>query len=296
MRNKRFTRQYYLLLIPGFLWLLLFSIIPMFGIVMAFQDFNPGKGIFGSPFIGLDNFRYMLKLKDVKSIFFNTVFISMLKIVANLAVPMIFALLLNELRYKKLAKPIQTIVYLPHFISWVVFASILLNIFGYNGPINTILSMFGVDPVLFWGRPNLFPYLVAGTDVWKEFGYNTIIYLAALTGIDPGLHEAAALDGAGRFRRLLHITLPGIKTTVILLVVLSLRNVLNAGFDQIFILYNPLVYSTGDIIDTWVYRMGILNMQYSLSTAVGLLKSVVSLILISTSYFLAKKFAGYNLF
>ena len=296
MRNKRFTRQYYLLLIPGFLWLLLFSIIPMFGIVMAFQDFNPGKGIFGSPFIGLDNFRYMLKLKDVKGIFFNTVFISMLKIVGNLAVPMIFALLLNELRYKKLAKPIQTIVYLPHFISWVVFASILLNIFGYNGPINTILSMFGVDPVLFWGRPNLFPYLVAGTDVWKEFGYNTIIYLAALTGIDPGLHEAAALDGAGRFRRLLHITLPGIKTTVILLVVLSLRNVLNAGFDQIFILYNPLVYSTGDIIDTWVYRMGILNMQYSLSTAVGLLKSVVSLILISTSYFLAKKFAGYNLF
>ncbi|WP_313560574.1 ABC transporter permease subunit, partial [Ruminiclostridium cellobioparum] len=218
------------------------------------------------------------------------------KMAGNLIVPLIFAILLNELAVKKLIRPIQTLVYLPYFLSWVILANIILTIFGYNGPVNNLLQIFGIDPVLFFGKADMFRPLVIGTDIWKGFGYNAVIYLAALTGIDPALHEAAAIDGAGRFKRLLHITLPGISSTIILLAILSLGNVLNAGFDQIFNLYNPLVYSTGDIIDTWVYRAGLVDLQFSLATAVGLLKSVVSFILITVSYFMADRFTGYKIF
>ena len=187
-------------------------------------------------------------------------------------------------------------MYLPYFLSWVILAKIVLNIFGYTGPINQILGFFGQSPVQFFGEPSLFRPLVIGTDVWKSFGYNTVIYLAAILGIDPTLYEAAAVDGAGRFRRIWHITLPGIRMTVALLAILALGNVLNAGFDQIYNLYNPLVYSTGDIIDTWVYRYGLQNLQFSLATTVGLFKSVISLILITLGYWLADKFTGYKLF
>jgi putative aldouronate transport system permease protein len=296
MRDKSFAKHYYLMLLPGFVWLLLFSIVPLFGVVIAFQDFNPGKGMLHSEFIGLETFRYMFSLNDTKSIFLNTIFIAVMKIIANLIFPLIFALMLNELRYLILKRWIQTIVYLPHFLSWVILGGILLDIFAFGGPINKLLSMFGMDPILFFGKPGLFPFLVVGSDVWKEFGFNTIIYLAALTGINPSLYEAAGIDGATRMRRLWHITLPGIRTTVVLLAVLGLGNVLNAGFDQIFNLYNPLVYSTGDIIDTWVYRSGLLNLQYELATAVGLLKSVAGFILISVSYYLAYKFINYRIF
>lgn len=296
MRDKSFAKHYYLMLLPGLVWLLLFSIVPMFGIVIAFQDFNPGKGMLSSEFIGLGTFDYMFSLNDTKTIFFNTIFIAVMKIIANLIIPLIFALMLNELRFLILKRWIQTIVYLPHFLSWVILGGILLDIFAFGGPINGLLTMFGVDPILFFGKPDLFPFLVVGSDVWKEFGFNTIIYLAALTGINPSLYEAAAIDGATRMRRLWHITLPGIRTTAVLLAVLGLGNVLNAGFDQIFNLYNPLVYSTGDIIDTWVYRAGLLNLQYELATAVGLLKSVAGFILITVSYYLAYKFTNYRIF
>lgn len=296
MRDKSFAKHYYLMLLPGFVWLFLFSIVPMFGIIIAFQDFNPGKGMLNSEFVGLETFKYMFSLNDTKSIFFNTIFIAVMKILSNLIIPLIFALMLNELRYLILKRWIQTIVYLPHFLSWVILGGILLDIFAYGGPINGLLSIFGVDPILFFGKPNLFPFLVVGSDVWKEFGFNTIIYLAALTGINPSLYEASGIDGASRMRRLWHITLPGIRTTAVLLAVLGLGNVLNAGFDQIFNLYNPLVYSTGDIIDTWVYRAGLLNLQYELATAVGLLKSVAGFILISVSYYMAYKFTNYRIF
>jgi putative aldouronate transport system permease protein len=185
---------------------------------------------------------------------------------------------------------------LPHFLSWVILSGILLDIFAYKGPVNALLSGFGIEPVLFFARADLFPFLIVGSDVWKEFGFNTIIFLAALTGINPSLYEAAAIDGATRLQRLWNVTLPGMTTTVVLLAVLSLGNVLNAGFDQIFNLYNPLVYSSGDIIDTWVYRTGLLNLQYGLATAAGLLKSVISFILITVSYVLASKFANYRIF
>ncbi|WP_419872830.1 ABC transporter permease [Candidatus Pristimantibacillus sp. PTI5] len=296
MKTKGFAKHYYLMLLPGYLWLLIFSIIPMFGIIIAFQQFNPGKGIFGSEIIGLEHFRYMFALNDTRDVFVNTLYIAVMKIIANLIVPLMFALMLNELRLLIMKRWVQTIVYLPHFLSWVILGGIVLDLFSYKGPINQLAGLFGMEPVIFFANASLFPYLVIGSDVWKEFGFNTIIYLAALTGISPALYEAAGIDGASRFRSLWHITLPGIRTTAVLLTVLSLGNVLNAGFDQVFNLYNPLVYSTGDIIDTWVYRTGLLNLQYELATAVGLLKSLVGFILISVSYYLAYKFINYRIF
>ena len=296
MFNKKFLKHYYIMLIPAVVWLVLFNIVPMFGIVMAFEDFNPSLGMWKSPFIGLENFKYMFQMSDVKQIMVNTVVIAVGKIIANLIVPLVFAILLNELCIQKLYRPIQTIVYLPYFLSWVILAKIVLNIFGYVGPINALINFFGGESVNFFGTASMFRPLVIGTDIWKNFGYNAIIYLATMLGIAPELYEAAAVDGAGRFKRIWHITLPGIKMTVALLAILSLGNVLNAGFDQIFNLYNPLVYSTGDILDTWVYRAGLVNLQFSLATAVGLLKSVVSLVLIVLGYRMADKFAGYKLF
>ena len=296
MYIKRFVKHYYIMLIPALLWLFFFSIVPMFGIVMAFQDYNPGMGILHSKFVGLENFKYMFQMNDVKQVLCNTVVIAVGKIIGNIIFPLIFALLLNEFCIKRLKRPIQTIVYLPYFLSWVILAKIVLNIFGYTGPINQLMEAFGRNPINFFGEPSLFQPLVIGTDIWKGFGYNTVVYLSAILGVDQSLYEAAAADGAGRFKRIWHITLPGIRTTVALLAILSLGNVLNAGFDQIYNLYNPLVYSTGDIIDTWVYRAGLENLQYSLATAVGLFKSVISVILIVIGYKLADKFTGYKLF
>lgn len=296
MYIKRFVKHYYLMLVPALLWLVFFSIVPMFGIIMAFQDFNPGKGMLHSEFVGLENFQYMFEMSDVKQVLVNTVVIAVGKIIGNIIVPLVFALLLNELCFHKIKRPIQTIVYLPYFLSWVILAKVVLNIFGYTGPVNQLIEWFHGSPVNFFGEPELFRPLVIGTDIWKGFGYNMVVYLAAILGVDQSLYEAAAMDGAGRFKRIWHVTMPGIRTTVALLAILSLGNVLNAGFDQIYNLYNPLVYSTGDIIDTWVYRSGLENLQFSLATAVGLFKSVISVILISIGYWLADKFTGYKLF
>ncbi len=296
MKIKSFYRHYWIMLIPGLLWVFVFKIIPMFGLVMAFQRFNPGKGIFGSPWVGLKNFEYMFQLNDSKTIFINTLTIAVFKIIGNLIVPVVVALLLNELRLKRLKSGIQTIIYMPHFLSWVILAGILLDVFAYRGPVNAVRTTLGSEPILFFARADLFMPLVVGSDVWKEFGFNAVVYLAALTAINPELYEAAGIDGASRLQRIFYITIPGIRTMIVLMSVLSLRNVLEANFDQIFNLYNPLVYSSGDIIDTWVYRMGLLQAQYSLATAVGLLKSIIGFSMISLSYFLARKYADYNIF
>lgn len=288
--------NYWIMVIPALIWLVAVNIVPMFGIVMAFQDFNPGKGIFGSKFVGLENFEYMFEMKDVWQIFINTVVIAVGKLLLNVLVPVIFALLLNEMKNMLFKKTIQTIVYLPHFISWVVMGGILLDVFGLYGPINGVLNSFGFESIAFFRKSGMFRSLVIGTDVWKEFGFNAVVYLAALTGISPSLYEAAAIDGAGRWKRMIHITLPGLKPIIVLMTILALGNILNAGFDQIYNIYNQAVYSTGDIIDTWVYRVGLNDMQFSLATAVGLLKSVVGFGLISISYLIAYKKANYRIF
>lgn len=296
MRNTSFYKHYYLMLLPGLIWLVLINLLPMYGILMAFKDFNPGLGLFRSSWIGLEHFEYMFELDDSKIIFKNTVLIAVLKMAGNLVVPLVFALMLNEVKHRFFTRSVQTIVYLPHFLSWVIVAGIMLDIFSLNGPINQLVSAFGAEPVLFFAQPELFPALVVVSDVWKEFGFAAIIFFSALTAINPEMYEAAAIDGASQFQRLMKITLPSILPVVVLLGTLSLGNILNAGFDQIFNLYNPAVYSTGDIVDTWVYRAGLIDMQYGLATAVGLLKSVVGFILISISYGLAYRFANYRIF
>lgn len=281
---------------PGYIWLTLFSIVPMVGIVMAFQDYNPSKGWFGSKWVGLKWFEYLLVIPDAKRALTNTLIIAISKVVLNIIVPLIFALLLNEVKNMKFKKGVQTIVYLPHFISWVILANIISNMLGANGILNTVLKAVGHEQVLLMTMPQYFRQLLVGTDVWKEFGYNAVIYLAALTGISPNLYEAAAIDGSSKWQSVWHITIPGLIPTIVLLTTLAMGNVLNAGFDQVFNMYNQLVMATGDIIDTYVYRVGITNMQFSLATAAGLFKSVVSFILVVTSYVLANKFADYNIF
>lgn len=284
------------MMVPAVILLFIFSIIPMFGIVMAFQDYVPAKGFFGSEWVGLKHFEFMFQMPDSRDIFANTIIIATLKIVVGQIASLIMALLLNEVRVRWFKKTVQTIVYLPYFLSWVILSGIILNIFSLDGVINQVISFFGGEKIMFMADNNWFRFVLILTEVWKNCGFNTIVFLAALTGISPALYEAAAIDGASRGKLLWHITLPGLKSTIVLLVTLSLGNILNAGFDQIYNLYNPLVYETADIIDTYVYRAGLIGMQYSLGTAVGLLKSVVSFILISVSYRLAYRYADYRIF
>jgi putative aldouronate transport system permease protein len=296
MRNKKHELYYHAMLFPGIVFLIIFSIIPMFGIIMAFQKFMPIKGILGSEFVGLNNFKMLLMYPDVKQIILNTVIIATSKIVLGIVVPVFFAILLNELRSIVLKRTIQTIVYLPHFLSWVILAVMFTNILSYTGMVNKVLQFFGIEPIMFMISNNWFRIIIIATDVWKGFGYGAVIYIAAMTNIDPNLYEAAEIDGANRWHKIRYVTLPSITPTIILMSTLALGNVLNAGFEQIFTMYSPLVYETGDIIDTYVYRMGLEKMQYSFATAVGLFKSVISFILIVTSYRLADKYAGYTIF
>ena len=205
---------YWLMVLPALIWMVLINIAPMFGIIMAFQDFNPGKGMLHSKFVGLENFAYMFQMKDVSQIFRNTIVIAAGKLVLNILVPVAFALLLNEIKNVFFKRCIQTIVYLPHFISWVIMGGILLDVFGLYGPVNMVLSAFGAERIAFFRISSLFPALAIGTHVWKEFGFSAVVYLAALTGISPSLYEAAAIDGASRWQRMRHITLPGLKPVI----------------------------------------------------------------------------------
>ncbi|MFD1464547.1 ABC transporter permease [Lapidilactobacillus mulanensis] len=295
-QHKDSQLMYHLMMLPGMLFLLVFSFVPMAGIVMAFQNYIPAKGILGSDWVGLANFKYMFQIPDSMQILANTVIIAGWKIVFNTIVPVVFALLLNEIRVNWAKRTIQTVVYLPNFLSWVVLATVVINLFDYHGPVNTFLQTFGVKPILFMGSNDWFRPIMIGSDVWKGFGYGSIIYLAALTGIDPGLYEAAEMDGASRWSQLLHVTLPGMLPTIMMMTALNLTNILNAGFDQIFNMYNPIVYQTGDIIDTYVYRVGLLGQQYSLGTAIGLLKSLVGATLMISANEASKKFANMQIF
>lgn len=287
---------FHLMLLPGLLLVLLFKYVPMAGLTIAFEDYSPVFGLFDQEWIGFENFSYLFSMSTFPRVIYNTIFIAVLKIIANIVVPVLFALLLNEMRCKAYKKTLQTIVYLPHFISWVALAGIFMDVLSMDGIINTALKQIGLNPVYFLGNEKVFPYTMVVTDVWKNFGWNTIVYLAAITGVDPSLYEAAYMDGAGKFRQAIHVTIPQILSIVILMTILSMGDILRAGFDQIFNLYSPLVYSTGDIIDTFVYRMGILSSQFGPATAVGLFQSIISFVLIMTGYWAADRFAGYRVF
>lgn len=285
------------MLLPGIILAVVFHYAPMIGIVISFQDFNPALGFFKSHFIGWDNFEYMLDMPDIFQVLWNTVFIAVLKMITGLVVPISFALLLNELSSQFYKRTIQTLIYIPHFLSWVILGGILVDVLSpSSGIVNLFLKSMGMEPVFFLGNADIFPYVIVVTNIWKEFGFGTIVYLAAITSISPTLYEAAKMDGAKKLQQVLHITLPGIAPIIVLMATLSLGNVLNAGFDQIFNLYSPITYRTGDILDTLVYRLGIIDMQYGVASAVGLFKSVVASILIVTSYRLAYKFANYRIF
>ncbi|MCI8899204.1 MAG: sugar ABC transporter permease [Lachnospiraceae bacterium] len=292
----REKRMFHLMLLPGMIMLFLFVFVPLFGSLMAFQNYVPAKGIFGSKWIGLDNFKFIFSLPDSRQVFVNTLVIAFAKLIFNIIVPVSFAILLNEITVGICKKFFQTVVYLPHFLSWVVLATVVTNMFSLSGPFNALVTAFGGEPVQFLADNNWFRQVIVATDVWKEFGYNSVVYLAALTGIDLGLYEAASIDGANRFEQTLHITLPSLMPTIILMTALNLGNILNAGFDQIFNLYNPIVYETGDIIDTYVYRIGMVERQYSIGTAVGLFKSVISFLLIMGANKGAKKLTGSGIF
>lgn len=295
--RRKDSWQLYLMLLPALALAFVFVYIPFGGIVMAFQEYKPYLGITGSKWVGWDQFRFMFEYPDSVQVFWNTLRIALLKLLFGTVSTLSFALLINEVRKKFLRSAVQTFVFLPHFLSWVVLGGIFLEILDpANGLVNEALKAMGFKPIFFLGENNWFVFTVVASEVWKEFGYGSIIFLAALAGINPALYEAAQLDGAGRWKQTLHITLPSILPTIAVVLTLSISQVLNAGFDQIFNLYNPLVYGKGDIIDTFVYRMGLVDGNYSFSTAVGLFKSVVSLILILGAYRIAYKVAGHKIF
>jgi putative aldouronate transport system permease protein len=285
------------MLLPGVIITIIFNYLPMGGLVMAFQDFKPWLGFANSPWVGLEHFKVLFNRDDSVQVIWNTFVIAGLKIIFGLIVPVIFALLLNEIRQMGIKRTVQTLVYLPHFMSWVILGGILLDLLSSEGLVNNvILPFFGVDPIPFLTDGNWFRFTVVASDIWKEFGFSTIVFLAALSGVNPALYEAAEVDGATRFQQTIHVTLPSMVPIIVVVATLSLGNVLNAGFDQIFNLYNVLVYDKGDIIDTYVYRVGILNSQFSFGTAVGLFKSVIGFSMIAVAYRLAYKYANYRIF
>lgn len=285
------------MLIPGTILTLIFAYLPMGGLIMSFQDFKPWLGFFDSPWIGWKNFEKVFGYRDSVQVIWNTLIISVLKIVGVLVSSFIFSLLLNEVRLMAFKRSIQTLVYLPHFLSWVILGGILIDILSVdNGLVTRAMGLIGIDPIFFLGNGDWFRFTVVVSHVWKEFGFQTIIFLASLAGINPVLYEAGIVDGANRWQQTLYITIPGMLPITTVLFCLSLGSVLNAGLDQIFNLYNPLVYDKGDIIDTYVYRSAIVNGNMGFGTAVGMFKSVVGLVLIVISYRLAYKLAGYRIF
>lgn len=290
-----------MLLVPVII-VLIYKYGPMLGLVMAFEDYIPSnKGFFyslfqNSPWVGLENFRYLFKMPDFWLVLRNTMVISLGKLTCKIVFPLMLALLLNEVVHKKFKNFVQSVTFIPYFLSWVVLGGILLELFSpQGGVVNQILSFLGIKDFYLFGSAKLFPVALVASDLWKEIGYNTIIFLAALTSIDPGLYEASAIDGAGRIRQTISITIPSITGMIVLLTILGIGNILNAGFDQVYMLYSPAVYSTGDVIDTYSFRMGIQGGQYSLATAVGLFKSVVSFVMVFSANLIAKKTSGHNI-
>lgn len=291
------TRELHGMLIPAMIFITIFAYLPIFGLVMAFQDFKPLMGFRESPFVGLKQFRYIFTMPSFQAAFINTLIISFFKIILSIMVPMILSLMLNEVSKSWYKRSVQTIVFIPYFFSWAILAGMILEIFAYDGAINNmLLHLFGTEPTAFLVSNKYFRTIIISSDVWKGMGYNTVLLLAAITNVDMALYEAAQVDGAGRWKQALHVTLPSILPMVAVLTVLGLGNILNAGFEQILIMYNPTVERTVDILDTLVYRMGVTSHQYSAAAAMGLFKSVISLIFVGSSYWILYKKSDYRVF
>lgn len=290
---KKIKKQKFLIFmsLPFVIWIIIFKYLPLFGWVMAFQDYKPGKSLFDQTWVGLKHFKVLFKEPQFYQSLQNTLAMSILGLVFGTITAIAFALLLNELKNAKFKKSVQTISYLPHFISWVVAASIITSMLAPSGVINQILIGLHIikEPLSFMSNPNYFWGIVTGSDVWKEMGWNAIIYLAAITSIDPELYDAAKVDGAGRIRQIINITLPSIKPTIIVLLIMSIGNLLNIGFEKQMLLGNPVVADKSLVIDYYALNYGIGMFRYSFGTAIGIFKSVISIILIIIANRLAKK-------
>lgn len=280
-----------LLVAPGLAFLLVFNYLPMFGLVLAFKEFRLIAGILGSEWSGLENFSRLFGGADFPNALRNTVTISLLRLLFGFFAPIALALMLNEIRVSWYKRTVQTVTYIPYFLSWVILGGIFLMIFSQSGPANQISQLFGVSPIEFLTNDFWFIVVVIVTGIWQAAGYGAVIYLAALAGISPDLYEAAVVDGAGRWKQTLHITIPGLVPTIITLFILNLGHVLNAGFDQIYNMYNPMVYDAADIIDTYVLRRIVL-MDFGLATGAGLFKSVVGLLMVVLANSLARRLSG----
>jgi putative aldouronate transport system permease protein len=283
-------RFLYLLALPGLLYFLIFCYGPMWGLLISFKEFNMYKGFNASPWVGLGQFVTLFRSTDFGAKFLNTLIISSLKILFGFPAPIILAILINEIRVRWFKKLTQTVLYLPYFVSWVVLSGILTVFLNpSDGVINFAIKAFGGAPVDFLHEPAWFRQVIVASDVYKNVGWGTVVYLASMSGIDPDLYEASWMDGANKWKQIVHITLPSIKGVIVILFILNLGNILNAGFEQIFLLYSPNVYPVADIIDTYVYRKGIMNASYSLGTAAGLFKSLIALVMILLTNAAAKR-------
>lgn len=290
---KRMWKDRFLLLIglPGIAYFILYKYVPMLGLYLAFIDFNPFIGITQSEWVGFAHFKTIFADAEIVNVLWNTLQISFLQIAFAFPIPIVLALMLNELRGQVYKRVVQSIVYLPHFLSWVVVIGICIIFMRSEGLINQFLiNVLGWEPVPFLSNPSLFKPIVVLQVIWKESGWGTIIFLAALAGVNPQLYEAAVMDGAGRFRRMWHVTLPSIRSTIVILLILRLGNVMDSGFEQIFLMLNPFNMEVGNVLDTYVYFKGIEQSDYSFATAVGLFKGAVGLILVMSANYLAKKF------
>lgn len=281
-----------IMMIPAIIYFVIFCYIPMYGVLLAFKDFRVVDGIMGSPFVGLKYFERAFEDPYFLKTINNTIIIGVSKLIVGFPIPIVFALLLNELQAKRFKKLVQTVSYLPYFMSWVILGSIFFSLLSLNGPINSLLEMMGFEKIMFLSSSSWFRPILVATDVWKGFGWGSVLYLAAISGIDQEIYEAAKIDGANRFQNMLHMTIPSILPVICINLILNLSGIMNAGFDQIFNMYNEVVYDVADIIDTYVYRLGLKSMEYSLSTAVGLFKSLIGLVLIVGVNFIVRKVGG----
>ncbi|RAV21276.1 ABC transporter permease [Paenibacillus contaminans] len=290
-------KQKYLqmMIVPWIVWVIVFHYIPMYGVVIAFQEYQPLKGITGSPWVGFDQFRAFFQNPEFWNLMRNTLGISLWKLIWGFPMPILFALLLNELTGNRFKRFVQTVSYLPHFISWVVMAGIVYGLLSLDvGVINRLLLAVGLldEPIMFLGDSRFYWPILIISDIWKELGWGAIIYLAAIAGVDPALYEAAEIDGANRLRKMVHITLPSIAPTIVILLIFQISGILNSSFDQLYLLQNPMVLDVGEVIDTYVYKTGLTQGRFSYSTAVGLFKSLIGFVLIVLVNRIAKKING----
>lgn len=279
----------YVLALPGIVYFVLFKYLPMWGILISFQDYSPFLGFWKSDWVGFKQFKELFAYAHFWDLMRNTLLISFYQLIFFFPVPIILALMLHEVSKTVFKKLIQTVIYLPHFISWVVIASLTFVLLSGGGVVNHIIEATGGKSINFLSEPTIFRTLIVSQDIWKEAGWGTIIYLAALAGVDPQLYEAAVMDGANRWKQLWHITLPTIRSTIIILFLLRLGHIMDVGFEQIFLMINSLVRNVGDVFETFVYQKGLVEGQLSFSTAVGLFKSIISLIVVAFANWLVKK-------